>query len=525
MNMEGSLVAWFQMLQRQQLIPTWAALAKAVEIQFGPSRFDSPRSRLFKLAQTTSAAVYYTEFLVLSTRVEGLTDDAILDCFVSGLKPSLRRDVMVQGPQTLILAAELAQLYDDTAPYHSSGPQASSRSWHGSPPGYSKPTGGLSRPSLSAIAAAPMSGSSAVSVTESSSPPSPPPYKRLTAAELRAKREKGLCYYCDDKYAPGHKCKPTLFLMLGPEEFSEVFYGTSFESVESECVEDVTPALQTLSPEISLHALEGEFNPRTLRLTGYYKREPLKILVDSGSTLNFLKGSVARCLKLPLTAVTPFRVRTRGGDYLHCTHKCEQVAFVVQDVKLVVDFFVLEIAGMDMVLGVQWLAQLGNVISNYNQLTMSFFHQGKQVTLQGIAKLDVAMLPPRDFRKLVDSGASSGLYALQCINTLQSSTPVTDSVSPILTPVLEEFSSIFKEPSQLPPRRTIDHRIPLLPDAKPINVRPYRYPHFQKAEMEKLVAEMHASGVIRDSTSAFSSPVLLVKKRMVHGVFASIIVH
>lgn len=68
-------------------------------------------------------------------------------------------------------------------------------------------------------------------------------------------------------------------------------------------------------------------------------------------------------------------------------------------------------------------------------------------------------------------------------------------------------------PQTLPPVRPQDHHIHLLPHSKPVNVRPYRYPHLQKEVMANLIEEMLRNGIIRPSTSPFSSPVLLVKKR------------
>jgi hypothetical protein len=43
-------------------------------------------------------------------------------------------------------------------------------------------------------------------------------------------------------------------------------------------------------------------------------------------------------------------------------------------------------------------------------------------------------------------------------------------------------------------------------------VRPYRYAHVQKGELERQWTNMMAQGAIRPSTSAFSVPVILVKK-------------
>ena len=38
--------------------------------------------------------------------------------------------------------------------------------------------------------------------------------RRITSQEARERREKGLCFYCDDKFTPRHRCtRPQLFML------------------------------------------------------------------------------------------------------------------------------------------------------------------------------------------------------------------------------------------------------------------------------------------------------------------------
>lgn len=79
--------------------------------------------------------------------------------------------------------------------------------------------------------------------------------------------------------------------------------------------------------------------------------------------------------------------------------------------------------------------------------------------------------------------------------------------------VLMEFDDIFQEPTELPPRHACDHTIPLIPEAQPVNMRPYRHKPEHKNEIERQIAELLRQGVIQRSSSPFSSPVILVKKK------------
>jgi len=119
-------------------------------------------------------------------------------------------------------------------------------------------------------------------------------------------------------------------------------------------------------------------------------------------------------------------------------------------------------------------------------------------------------------RHMVHTNAIAEIYSMQVIHEdmeLVSLLPLIEDMKPELALLLHTYRSIFSLPSGLPPPRSHVHSIPLLEGSNPVKVKPYRYPHSQKEEIEKLVHDMLLEGLIQPSSSLFSSPIILVKKK------------
>lgn len=264
--------------------------------------------------------------------------------------------------------------------------------------------------------------------------------------------------------------------------------------------------------QISFHALMGHSVLQTIRLMGRIGNSPVNILVDGGSTHNFIQDRVAKKLGLPLQQADSFNVLVGNGEELPCCQLCHQIHVQIEPHLFLVDLYVLPLSGAELVLGVEWLKSLGPVLTDYNPLTLSFLHEGQVVQLQGVSKPGPKEASLHQLKRLVSTQAIDTMLQLHLIEPAPHS-HTSDDKPEWLTPLLQRFEPLFSEPKSLPPPRSTDHHIPLLEGANPVNVRPYRYPHFQKQEIESQIKEMLSQGIIQHSSSAFSSPVLLVRKK------------
>ncbi|RVW59679.1 Transposon Tf2-8 polyprotein [Vitis vinifera] len=375
-HMEGKALVWFQDIEAAGGISSWEGFVRALQTRFGSSPYEDPMEALIRLKQTSTVENYKSQFEALSNQLRGLAESYKLSCFLSGLREDIRFMVRMLNPSNLHIAFGLAKMQEEN---------------------------------VAALRRTAKLGS--VPTRLAIGPPSPPekraivPVQRLSPSQMKERRDKGLCYNCDDKWAPGHKCKSArLFIMECDESSddevpkSEVAEGRASKSKEE------TPIVE-IEPGISIHALVGSPNPKTMRFLGHICGRAVVILVDTGSTHNFMDPSVIQRAHLPSNPTEGLSVKVANGQAVR--------------------------RGCDIVLGVQWLQTLGPILWDFSRLQMEFSVWDKPRKLQG---------------------------------------------------------------------------------AKPVCVGPYRYPYFQKSEIENIVHEMLQSGIVRPSQSPFSSPVLLVRK-------------
>jgi hypothetical protein len=204
-------------------------------------------------------------------------------------------------------------------------------------------------------------------------PSTPLKIQKLTRDEMNECQLKGLCYNCDGKYFPGHKCKEQNLFMAIFEDISEEDVETPLVPKSPE-ITNITPPSDPLKvePIISLNYLIGFSAPKTLKLINYIKHRKVIILVDSGSTQNFVHHRISQETHCYIHAVNNFQIMIANGGSMKCGGHCENVFLQIGDYHLKSHMFSIDMGSCDIVLGADWIRTLGPILMDFKELTMKF---------------------------------------------------------------------------------------------------------------------------------------------------------
>ncbi len=122
------------------------------------------------------------------------------------------------------------------------------------------------------------------------------------------------------------------------------------------------------------------------------------VLLDTGSTHNFMDNTLATSLKLHIDTENNFGVRVANGQIIKTTRECKEVKFKMQGLHLKLNFNLIELGGCGIVLGTQWLGTLGVISWDFKQLLIRFMYKGRQVWLQGVKEAKSMIQGNKDFK-------------------------------------------------------------------------------------------------------------------------------
>ena len=206
---------------------------------------------------------------------------------------------------------------------------------------------------------------------------------------------------------------------------------------------------------------------------------------------------------MPLEIKNKFGVTIGDGTTLEGNRICKTVEVKLPELTIVADFLVIELGGVDLVLGMQWLSTTGFMEIHWPSMTMVFMAGTSQVILKGDPSLTKAECSLKTISKTWEEEDQGFLIEFQKIEIEVDSGVESEkeeegeeSKLPMIRNLLARNRAIFELPKGLPPKRAVDHRIMIPEGQNPINVRPYKYGYIQKGEIERLVSEMLQAGII-----------------------------
>ena len=124
------------------------------------------------------------------------------------------------------------------------------------------------------------------------------------------------------------------------------------------------------------------------------------------------------------------------------------------------------------------------------------------------------MISGVQFRAACHKAGKDTILGVVHFNEVSVGKAATDLPEDVQT-LLRQFQDVFPDelPNHPPPSRTVDHRIELEADSRPVSRPCYRLSNAELDELKKQLADLSSKGLIRPSKSPWGAPILFVKKK------------
>ncbi|XP_071705189.1 uncharacterized protein [Rutidosis leptorrhynchoides] len=172
-----------------------------------------------------------------------------------------------------------------------------------------------------------------------------------------------------------------------------------------------------------------------------------------------------------------------------------------------IDLIPVELGSFDVIVGMDWMSKVGAEVVCAK----------KAIRIPGKDKMPVMIYGEKGDSKLklisclkAKKCLEKGCYAILAhVNKVEKEEKCINDV-----PVARDFPEVFPEELPgLPPFRSVEFQIDLVPGAAPVARAPYRLAPSELKELQSQLKELLDRGFIRPSTSPWGAPILFVKKK------------
>lgn len=475
MQFLGPAKRWIQSVTEDLKTMSWSQFCQALHTRFDRDQHEFLLRKMNRICQTTSVQDYVDRFAELVDQLKSYDSSMKalphITRFLDGLFPEIRAVLLVQRPTSLDTAYSLALLQEEAM---ESSRRRDYKSWNHK--------GGYQAP--------PRSNHVPEGRSDRETMHQKPVDKKL--ADLKAyRRAHGLCDRCGEKWSRDHKCATQVGLHVLDELYALFSTDDAVEAAHTEADTDS-------GPEEVCCCISAAGAVRTLQFEGVFHNRPVHILLDSGSSSSFVSATLVDSLGLATTSCAPVSVRVANGAIMHCDTSIPDAVWTIHQYHFQHTLKVLPLASYDIVLGMDWLQMFSPMKVDWRQRWLVVPYNGTTVRLHD------SSVPP---------GEEVTQFLIQFCSISVPDSQHSTTQLPAISAILDDFPEVLSPLVSLPLKRTCDHAIPLVEGARPVTVRPYRYPPAIKDEIEAQVDAMLKQGLIQHSTSPFNSPVLMVRKK------------
>jgi hypothetical protein len=260
----------------------------AVEAMFGVYDHRSSLQDLLQLKQDSTVEEYIKQFQAMQFQVAMYNpafDEMFFTAhFINGLKEEIKSVVHTHLPDSVDRAALLAKIQQQVIERAKSRPVK----WSSTKASNAKQD--IQQPNTSSTL-----------------------WKERQLRDFRKAND--LCYYCGEKFLPGHlqKCTKRTKPQVNAIVVNDLDVELKEDTLNQLAIED---ALTSEMGQLSLNAISGTENGDSMRLRALVHNKVMLILVDSGSSHSFINSSFVYQAGLSTVPTQTMQLRVANGELL-----------------------------------------------------------------------------------------------------------------------------------------------------------------------------------------------------------------